>query len=66
MDVTFFAEDTATGTEHFEDFRSAVESQPWHLDFNPARTDPLENGEGIIVERITIKMDVSKTEETSS
>jgi hypothetical protein len=66
MDVTFFAEDTATGTEHFEAFRSAIESKPWHLDFNPARTDPLENGEGIIVERITIKMDVSKTEETPS
>ncbi|MFP6768100.1 MAG: hypothetical protein VB859_08015, partial [Planctomycetaceae bacterium] len=66
MDVTFFAEDTATGTEHFEAFRSAIESHPWHIGFNPARTDPLENGEGITVERITIKMDVSKTEEASS
>jgi len=66
MDITFFAEDTATGTEHFESFRGAIEEQPWHLDFNPARTDPLENGEGIIVERITIKMDVSKTEEATS
>ena len=66
MDITFFAEDTATGTEHFEAFRGAIEEQSWHLDFNPARTDPLENGEGIIVERITIKMDVSKTEEATS
>jgi len=66
MDITFFAEDAATGTEHFEAFRGAIEEQPWHLDFNPARTDPLENGEGIIVERITIKMDVSKTEEATS
>jgi hypothetical protein len=66
LDVTFFAEDTATGTEHFEAFRGAIEEQPWHLDFNPAKTDPLENGEGIIVERITIKVDVSKTEEATS
>ena len=66
LDITFFAEDTATGTEHFESFRSAIEGQPWHIDFNPARTDPLENGEGISVERITIKMDVSKTEEPTS
>jgi len=66
MDITFFAEDTVKGTEHFEAFRSAIESQPWHIDFNPAKTDPLENGEGISVERITIKMDVTKTEEAAS
>ena len=66
MDITFFAEDTVKGTEHFEAFRSAIESQPWHIDFNPTKTDPLENGEGISVERITIQMDVTKTEEAAS
>jgi hypothetical protein len=66
LDVTFFAEDTATGTEHFEAFRREVESQPWHIEFSPARTDPLENGSGISVERIKITMDVSKIEEATS
>ena len=66
LDLTFFAEDTATGTEHFEAFRRAIEHQPWTIEFSPARTDPLENGEGISIAGLRITMDVSKTEEATS
>ena len=66
LNVTFFAEDPGTGTTHFESFRRKVEAQPWNMEFSTVTTNPLENGEGISIDRIKIKMDVSKTEEAAS
>jgi len=66
LDVTFFAEDSGTGTTHFESFRRKIEAQPWHIKFDPVTTEPLENGGGISIERIKITMDVSMTEDPTS
>ncbi len=66
LDVTFFAEDSGSGTTHFESFRRKIEAQPWHIKFDPVTTEPLENGGGISIERIKITMDVSMTEDPTS
>ena len=66
LGLTFFAEDTLAATRHFEGFRADIESKPWLIDFTPAKTDPLETGEGINIKTLKISLDVNKTVEETS
>jgi hypothetical protein len=66
LGLTFFAEDTLAATRHFEGFRADLESKPWLIEFTPAKTDPLENGEGINIKSLKIALDVAKTVEEAS
>jgi hypothetical protein len=63
LGLTFFADDTLAATRHFENFRADIEAKPWLIEFTPAKTDPLETGEGISIKNLKIALDVAKTEE---
>ena len=66
LGLTFFAEDTLAATRHFEGFRADIESKPWLIEFTPAKTDPLDTGEGISIKTLKISLDVNKAVEEAS
>ena len=66
LGLTFFAEDTLAATRHFEGFRADIESKPWLIEFTPAKTDPLDTGEGINIKTLKISLDVNKAVEEAS
>lgn len=60
LDITFFGESTVEGTRDFERFNALVREQPWFVDFEDKRSEPLEGGKGIFKQGIVIEADVSK------
>ena len=60
LDVTFFAESAFVGTQHWETFKANLTDRPWSETPTARRTDPIEDGKGIYVGDLTVKIDLSK------
>ena len=60
MDATFFAESAFVATQQFEQFKSQISEHPWASTPESRSTDPLENGEGIYLPSLSIKVDLSQ------
>lgn len=60
LDVTFFAESAFVGTQHWETFKANLTDRPWAETPNARRTDPIEDGKGIYVGDLTVKIDLSE------
>ncbi len=60
LDVDFFANDDVVATRHYNDLANALEAERWCQDFERKPTKPIEGGQGIYADGITIQVDVSK------
>lgn len=47
IDATFFADDSVQATSHLNQFRRALEAQPWCLGVEMPQTDPIQGDEGL-------------------
>ncbi len=61
MDIVFFGSNSAEATRAYEQFRNELEKQSdWFLKLDEKPTKELPNGDGIIVEGLTIGVDTTK------
>jgi len=60
MDATFFAESAFVATQHFEQFKEQMGAQTWSEIPESRSTDPLEDGKGIYLPGLSIKIDLSQ------
>ena len=60
LDLDFLAQDALTATKHYTNFANAVQQEVWCTDFERKPTKELDSGEGIYIDGVTIKVDVSK------
>lgn len=58
LDMDFFAEDSLSATRHYKAVQNAVEAEDWCVDFSERPTNPLDDGSGISVDGIIIKVNV--------
>jgi Tfp pilus assembly PilM family ATPase len=58
LDMDFFAESSLTATRHYKAMESVIENQIWCTDFSDRPTNPLDDGSGITVDSIIIKVNV--------
>jgi hypothetical protein len=58
--MTFFAQDDLVASQNYERFYEAVRSQAWCLEFEPKKTSPLPEGNGISVDGIRFEVNVEK------
>ena len=63
LDVDFHAKDALTATRHYTNFANAVQEEPWCMEFERKSTKELDSGEGIYIEGLTIRVDLSKLPE---
>ena len=56
--MDFFAENSLTATRHYKAMENTVEGQIWCVDFSDRPTNPLDDGSGITVDSIIIKVNV--------
>jgi Tfp pilus assembly PilM family ATPase len=61
-DVTFFADSQSEAVGHYEAFRTALKQNPWCMEVEDRPTKALENGKGIAVASLTVRVDVSKSQ----
>lgn len=69
LDATFFAKDALEATEHLSQFDRALSEQPWFIESEDVKTDPIEGDGGLTFKGKTIKVDPSKimgSQKTSS
>ena len=62
LDMTFFAEDGVVATNNYTQFRNAIEAERWCLEFERKPTKVLDDGKGISVDGMRIKVDASLVE----
>jgi len=60
VDITFFADNSVTATEDFEDFLAKLGENEWHLSHKVSKTEPLDNGLGIYISNFQVTVDVDK------
>jgi len=58
LDMDFFAENSLSATRHYKAMESTMEDQIWCLEFSDRPTNPLDDGSGITVDSIIIKVNV--------
>jgi hypothetical protein len=61
LDADFLAEDDVVATKHYSNLRSAMESEPWCVEFERKPSKVLDGGGGIYIDGMTIHVDVSKS-----
>ena len=56
--MDFFAADSLAATRHYKAMENDIESQIWCVGFSDRPTNPLDDGSGITVDSIIIKVNV--------
>ncbi|QDV05085.1 Competence protein A [Planctomycetes bacterium Poly30] len=60
LDATFFAKDSLEATTHLSEFDRALREQPWLMDVEDVKTEPIEGDGGLTFKGKTIRVDPSK------
>lgn len=60
IDLTFFADNSLRGTEHYESFQQKLEAKPWLVELERKKSTPLEGDAGISIDGLPITVDVEK------
>ena len=63
IDLVFFGENVLDATNKYEDFRAELKEQPWMVSVDQKRSDELDSGKGIYIQRLPIIVDVDAYEE---
>jgi len=66
LDMDFFADDALTATRHYNALKRACESEPWCLEFAERPTKPFEDGGGISVDGMSIRVNVEAAQRTQT
>ena len=66
LEMAYFAESTTQASRHYEAFFSDLAQQPWYIEHDYSRSDPISGGEtGVFLPNITISVDLSKADEVA-
>ncbi len=60
LDATFFADDAYTATSQLAEFERALREQPWLMDVDSVKTEPIEGDGGLTFTGKTIRVDLEK------
>ena len=63
-DLVFYGNDVLDATTKYEDFRSEIKDQIWMVSVDQKRSDELDSGKGIYIQRLPIIVDVSAYEKS--
>ncbi len=63
LDMDFFAESDVEASRHYNSLQRAIQGRPWCLEFPDRPTKPFENGQGLSVDGITIRVNLESAEE---
>ena len=60
FDCVYFAQDSITATQYFENLVKEFKAQSWCLSVDSKVIDPIETGKGVYVPNVVVMIDVSK------
>ncbi len=60
LDIDFHGEDDLAATQHYTDFANALQAAPWCVEFERKPTKVFEDGKGIYIEGLAVRVDLSK------
>lgn len=58
LDIVFYADDVLQATDDYEAFRSALKDQVWLHSLDQKRSDELDEGNGIYIQKLPVVVDV--------